>query len=74
MREAPLQEVEHIVEAQMPSAYVARLLNLQPSEPSLVVTRRTWAKGMVASGARLYHPGSTYRVGGRFNPAAQSNS
>ncbi|TNE57529.1 MAG: histidine utilization repressor [Alphaproteobacteria bacterium] len=69
MKVAPLQEVEHIVEAQMPSSYVARLLELQPNEPCLVVTRRTWALGHVASGARLYHPGSTYRVGGRFSPA-----
>jgi len=66
---APIQEVEHIVEAQVPSAYVARLLNLGENEPSLTITRRTWARGQVASGARLYHPGSTYRLGGRFKPA-----
>jgi GntR family histidine utilization transcriptional repressor len=69
-KEAPLQEVEHIVEAQMPSAYVARLLNMQPDEPCLVITRRTWAGGIVASGARLFHPGSTYRLGGRFQPVS----
>ena len=66
---APIQEVEHIAEAQSPSAYVARLLNMTAGEPCLVVTRRTWARGRVASGARLYHPGSTYRLGGRFKPA-----
>jgi GntR family histidine utilization transcriptional repressor len=66
---APIQEVEHIVEAQMPSAYVARLLNMGDSEPCLAVTRRTWARGLVASGARLYHPGHAYRIGGRFKPA-----
>ncbi len=67
---APLQEVEHIVEAQMPNASIARLLNLTPNEPCLIVSRRTWANGKVASGARLYHPGSTYRLGGRFRPNA----
>jgi len=67
---APLQEVEHIVEAQMPNASIARLLNLTPNEPCLIVSRRTWANGKVASGARLYHPGSTYRLGGRFRPDA----
>ena len=66
---APIQEVEHIVEAQSPSVYVARLLNMTAHEPCLVVTRRNWARGRVASGARLYHPGSTYRLGGRFKPA-----
>ena len=68
MAVAPIQEVEHIVEAQMPGAYVARLLDMQPNEPCLVISRRTWAKGQAASGARLFHPGSTYRLGGRFRP------
>lgn len=70
MANAPLQEVEHIVEAQMPMASIARLLDLAPNEPCLTISRRTWADGKVASGARLYHPGSTYRLGGRFRPNA----
>lgn len=70
MSNAPLQEVEHIVEAQMPTASIARLLDLAPNEPCLTISRRTWANGRVASGARLYHPGSTYRLGGRFRPNA----
>ena len=65
---APIQEVEHIVEAIMPPPQVARFLEMQPGEPCLVVSRRTWTGDRVASGARLYHPGSTYRLGGRFTP------
>lgn len=63
MHIAPIQEVEHFVEALMPGEQIARMLNMEINEPCLVITRRTWAKGKTASGARLYHPGSTYRLG-----------
>lgn len=63
MHIAPIQEVEHFVEALMPGEQIARMLNMGPGEPCLVISRRTWAKGKAASGARLYHPGSTYRLG-----------
>jgi len=67
---APLQEVEHTVEAEMAPSRIAAALNLQPGEPCLVITRRTWAKGRIASFAKLYHPGSTYQLHGRFQPGA----
>ncbi len=70
---APAQEAEHIVEALMPPKPVAKLLAMPEGEPCLVVSRRTWAKGIVASGSRLYHPSSKYRLGGRFAPIAQSS-
>lgn len=63
MRVAPIQEVEHFVEALMPGAQIARMLNMEANEPCLLISRRTWARGKTASGARLYHPGSTYRLG-----------
>lgn len=63
MAVAPIQQVEHFVEAVMPGAQIARMLNMAPNEPCLLISRRTWAKGKTASGARLYHPGSTYRLG-----------
>lgn len=63
MAVAPIQEVEHFVEALMPGPQIARMLNMDADEPCLVISRRTWAKGKAASGTRLYHPGSTYRLG-----------
>lgn len=63
MAVAPIQEVEHFVEATMPGTQIASMLNMEPNEPCLLISRRTWAHGKAASGARLYHPGSTYRLG-----------
>lgn len=63
MAVAPIQEVEHFVEALMPGPQIARMLNMTENEPCLLISRRTWAKGKTASGARLYHPGSSYRLG-----------
>ncbi len=68
MKVAPLQQVEHSVEALTPSKTIARWLDMQPGEPCLVITRRTWTRDQIASYARLYHPGSTYRLVGRFDP------
>lgn len=60
---APIQDVEHFVEAQMPNKQIARMLMMEAGEPCLVISRRTWANGKTASGARLYYPGSSYRLG-----------
>jgi GntR family histidine utilization transcriptional repressor len=35
-------------------------------EPCLVLHRRTWSQGVVASVANLWHPGSRYRFTGHF--------
>lgn len=64
---APLQEVEHVVEAILPPTPVADLLNMSADQPCLLISRRTWTGEDVASGARLYHPGNLYRLGERFN-------
>lgn len=64
---APLQEVEHVVEAILPPAPVAALLKMPSDQPCLLISRRTWTGEDVASGARLYHPGNLYRLGERFS-------
>jgi GntR family histidine utilization transcriptional repressor len=64
MQVAPLQRAEHVVEALPASAAVARLLAIGTLEPCLVLHRRTWSRGLVASVARLTHPGSRYRLTG----------
>jgi GntR family histidine utilization transcriptional repressor len=65
---APLQEAEHLLRAQMPDERTRELLAMQRDEPCLVVIRRTWTAGQIASVARLYYPGSRYEMSGRFRP------
>jgi GntR family histidine utilization transcriptional repressor len=69
MRVAPLQEAEHVLRAVMPDETTRKLLAMQRDEPCLLVTRRTWTHGAIASLARLYHPGSRYEMSGRFRPS-----
>ncbi|EKV32800.1 Histidine utilization repressor [Caenispirillum salinarum AK4] len=59
-------EVEHMIEAALPGATAARLLNIPESEPCLRLTRRTWVRGHVVTLALLVHPGTRYRLGTRF--------
>ena len=68
LKVAPLQEVEHTVEAQMPSAKIKKMLQMEANEPCLVLLRRTWSKGKIASAATLYHPGSRYKLSDHFKP------
>ncbi|MSP89772.1 MAG: histidine utilization repressor [Alphaproteobacteria bacterium] len=69
---APYQRFEHVVEAETPSPEVARRLQLEPGEPCLVLSRRTWARGMVSSVARLIHPARRYRLAGQLGDAPAS--
>ena len=65
---APLQEAEHILRAVMPDERTQKLLAMKRDEPSLLMIRRTWSGGRIASVARLYYPGSRYEMSGRFRP------
>ena len=65
---APLQEAEHLLRAEMPDDRTRTLLAMKRDEPCLVVIRRTWSAGQIASVARLYYPGSRYEMSGRFRP------
>ncbi len=62
----PLDEVEHVVDAARPTKEEARLLQIRPKEPCLVLTRRTWSDGRLVTFVRCVHPGSRYRLGTRF--------
>lgn len=70
---APLAEAEHRVQAVMPEAQVGELLKMPVGEPSLLIFRRTWAQGMAASAAQLFHPGSRYVLGERFKTKWNEN-
>ncbi len=68
VRVAPLQEVEHTVRAVVPDESVRKRLDVARGEPCLLLIRRTWTHGAVASVAHLHHPGSRYQLSGRFRP------
>ena len=53
----------------MPDPVVRKLLALGRDEPSLVIFRRTWSGGRVASTARLFHAGPRYELAGDYTPS-----
>ncbi|MFP3928991.1 MAG: histidine utilization repressor [Desulfobacteraceae bacterium] len=63
---APVQEVEHVIEAALPDRESRVYLRMRRGEPCLILYRRTWSFNMVATKSRLVYPGSRYRLGGRF--------
>ena len=66
MRAAPLQRAEHTVRALIPDNRIRRMLKLDPADACLLIRRRTWAGGRIATVADLYHPGSRYELTGAF--------
>jgi GntR family histidine utilization transcriptional repressor len=68
MQAAPLQRAEHTVRAVVPDGRIRRMLKLDAGDACLLIMRRTWTHGRVASVADLYHPGSRYELAGAFQP------
>jgi hypothetical protein len=62
----PFDQVEHVVDAVMPTAEQAALLEMPATEPCLLLTRRTWSRGVPITVVRCLHPASRYRLGSRF--------
>ena len=58
VRVAPIEEFEQIIEASMPDEDAQKWLKIDASEPCLVIHRRTWSRGLVATKSRFLHPGS----------------
>lgn len=67
MRAAPLSEVEHRLEAVLPTADQQVDLEIGPDQPCLLLHRRTWSGGLVASRAWLTHPGDRFYLSTRFS-------
>jgi len=63
----PLQEVEHTIRAEMPNGQICDLLRMPSDEPCLVLTRRTSMNNKVITFARMFFPGSRYRLGNKFS-------
>lgn len=70
---APITEVEHVIEATLPEVKVRKLLEMKPSEPCLVLYRKTWSQDVVATSSTLIFPGSRYRLGSRFKPPSDTH-
>jgi GntR family transcriptional regulator, histidine utilization repressor len=68
IRVAPLQRAEHTVRALLPERRIRRLLKLETSEACLLILRRTFSNGRIASVADLYHPGSRYELAATCQP------
>jgi GntR family histidine utilization transcriptional repressor len=64
----PAHEIEHIVDAGLPTRAEAQWLEIGPEVPCLTLVRRTWSSGVAVTFARFVHPGSRYRLGCRFSP------
>jgi GntR family histidine utilization transcriptional repressor len=68
IRVAPLQRAEHTVRALVPERRIRRLLRLKNGEACLLILRRTFSNGRIASVADLYHPGSRYELAANCQP------
>ena len=65
---APLWQAQYSIEAGAPSAREARLLDIPRHSPCMIIVRRTVNRGVPITLARLVHPGSRYRLEGKFEP------
>lgn len=73
LRHVPYDQVEHVVDAIAATPEQATQLEMPPTQPCLMLTRRTWTNGVPVTFVRCLHPGNRYRLGSRFradgNPA-----
>ncbi len=67
MTVGPLERVEHTIEAVLPNRIAREMLHMSPTEPCLLLHRRTWSLGRVVSRAWLTFPGSRHRLGAAFD-------
>jgi GntR family histidine utilization transcriptional repressor len=67
----PVDELEHTVEATMPTPEQQRLLGIAGSEPCLALYRRSWSRGRVATAVALTYPASRYALYSRHRTSAR---
>ena len=66
VRNVPYDQMEHVVDAVLPTPQQARLLEMEPTQPCLLLMRRTWNRGTPVTLVRCLHPASRYRLGCRI--------
>jgi GntR family histidine utilization transcriptional repressor len=62
VRHVPWTDAEHMIHADGASPDVSRALDLPPSDPVLVIARRTWNDRGPVTTVRFHHPGRTYKL------------
>jgi GntR family histidine utilization transcriptional repressor len=67
VQNVPFDEIEHVVDAVLPTPEQARRLQIDASEPCLMLTRRTWTRTTPVTMVRCLHPSSRYRLRCRFD-------
>jgi GntR family histidine utilization transcriptional repressor len=65
-RNVPYDQMEHVVDAVLPTPEQAEQLEMPVGHPCLQLTRRTWTRGMPVTVVRFLHPASRFRLGSRF--------
>ena len=68
---APVDELEHTVEAALPTYDQQRHLGIAPLEPCLVLRRRSWSRGSVVTAVTLTYPASRYALYSRYRTNAR---
>ncbi len=66
VRHVPFDQIEHVVDAVLPTAEQAQRLAMPATEPCLLLTRRTWTRNVPVTVVRCLHPASRYSLGSRF--------
>jgi GntR family histidine utilization transcriptional repressor len=66
VRTVLFDQMEHVVDAVLPTREQAELLQMDPTQPCLLLTRRTWTRETPITIVRCLHPGTRYRLGSRF--------
>lgn len=66
VKSVPFDQIEHLVDAVLPTAEQAQRLAMPAAEPCLLLTRRTWSRSVPVTLVRCLHPASRYRLGSRF--------
>lgn len=61
-----LDEVEHVVQAVPADEQTRALLEMGANDPVLLLRRRTWSRDLIATSARLLHPGARFSLAGRM--------
>ena|SRR2546426_1639743 len=66
VRTVLFDQMEHVVDAILPTREQAGLLQMDLHQPCLLLTRRTWMREDPITIVRCLHPGMRYRLGSRF--------
>ena len=69
----PVDELEHTVEAVVPSREQRQLLRIPQEEPCLALHRRSWHQGKVVTVATFTYPASRYALYSRYKTGAHGS-